>query len=244
MPKTTNDKPLDAIIVIPTYNESQNLKTLFEGQRLALKKTGYKVMIIDDGSPDGTAALAEKLGKRYPVIVHQRGAKLGLGSAYIFGFKEAIKLGPKYIISMDADLSHDPKYLPQMLRKAKGADIVLGSRYVKGGGVVNWGIHRRIMSRGANMMARFSLGVPAHDLTGAFRIFHREVLESIDLDSIKSNGYSFLEEILYLCKRKGFRFAEVPIIFKDRELGKSKLSKKEMVKFFWTLVRLRFSRRS
>ena len=233
----------EIILVIPTYNESQNLPLLVEGIDRAIKKESYIVFIIDDGSPDGTASLAEKLSKKYPITVFRRAGKLGLGTAYIFGFQEAFKLSPKFIISMDADLSHDPKYLPILLKKARaGADIVLGSRYIKGGGVQNWGIHRKIMSRGANLMARLALGIPANDLTGAFRCFKTQTLMSLDLESIKSNGYSFLEEILYLCVKQDFKIQEIPIIFKDRELGASKLSKKEMVKFFWTLIRLRFLR--
>ena len=234
----------ELVIVIPTYNEADNLRTLFEGISKALTKEHYRVLIIDDGSPDGTADLAEKLGKRYPVSVFRRAGKLGLGTAYIFGYKQAFRLNPKFICSMDADLSHDPKYLPALLKKARsGFDIVLGSRYISGGGVENWGLHRRIMSKGANTMARLFLGVPAHDLTGAFRCFRKEVLQSLDLDAITSNGYSFLEEILYLCVKKKYTIAEVPIRFKDREKGTSKLSKKEMLKFFSTLVRLRFGKK-
>jgi len=243
MAQKPDSKKPEIIIVIPTYNEAGNLRDLVHGIDAHLRHESYRVFFIDDGSPDGTANLAEELSAKYPITVFRRAGKLGLGTAYIFGYKEAFKQKPTYIVSMDADLSHDPKYLPQLLTKARlGVDIVLGSRYVPGGGVENWGIHRKIMSKGANGMARLFLGVPAHDLTGAFRCFRREVLESLELDSIKSNGYSFLEEILYLAVKKGYKIAEVPIMFKDREIGKSKLSRKEMVKFFWTLIRLRFFR--
>ncbi len=229
------------MIVIPTYNESGNLKKLVSGIDKAFNHESYKILFVDDASPDGTAQLAKQLAKKYPIQVISRSGKLGLGSAYITGYKKAFTQHPEFIMSMDADLSHNPAALPALLKQAlTGSDVVLGSRYVKGGGVQNWQWYRRLMSRGANTLARIALGVPAHDLTGAFRCFHTKVLESLDLDSIKSDGYSFLEEILYLCVKKGYSIAEVPIWYKERQIGRSKLSRKEMIKFFFTLIRLRF----
>lgn len=227
-------------IVIPTYNESENIKNLLESITGIMEKNkiDYKIIIVDDNSPDGTWQIVEEIMKNNKNIhLIKRAGKLGLGSAYIEGFKYAFGLNPDYIMSMDADFSHDPKYIPDFIEKIKYADIVVGSRYAKGGGV-SWKLHRRIMSKGANLMARILLRLKVSDVTGAFRLYKTNMLKSIDLDSIKSDGFSFLEEILFLCKKNKAKMTETPIFFNDRREGKSKLSKKEMVKFFFTIIRL------
>jgi len=232
-------------ITIPTYNEAKNIERLIEG--ILEQRVDSKIIIVDDNSPDGTADLAEELAKKYreKIFVIRRESKLGIGSAYVTGFKYAMdELNSDLILSMDADWSHDPKYLPDFVKKInEGYDVVVGSRYVDGGDILNWNIRRRLISRGANQFARHMLGLNISDLTTGYRCYKKETLKSIGLDNIKSNGYSFLEEILFLCKEKGFRIGETPIVFVERRNGKSKLSKKEMIKFFITILRLQFGAR-
>jgi dolichol-phosphate mannosyltransferase len=228
------------IVVIPTYNEAKNIEELV--RRLLAVQESVQVLIVDDDSPDGTGKIADKLEKKYTgkvSVLHRKG-KRGLGSAYIEGFQHVLKnMDADLIFSMDADFSHDPKYLPGFVDKiGQGFDLVVGSRYIKGGGM-SWELYRRILSRGANLFAKNMLGFRINDLTGAFRCYKREVLASIPLGTIKSDGFSFLEEILFLCKEKRFRMGEIPIFFLERQKGKSKLSRKEMVKFFLTIVRLK-----
>jgi dolichol-phosphate mannosyltransferase len=233
-------------VVIPTYNEKENIPVLVTKLIEIFNSTNLNgnIVIVDDNSPDGTGELADELAVNYKPQIHviHRSGKLGIGTAHIAGFKYSLdKLNADLIFSMDSDLSHNPEYLPDFIRlHEQGFNIVVGSRYVNGGGVKNWGLHRRIMSKGANMLASTILGMKVNDMTTGYRCYSRNALQKLDLDAIKSNGYSFLEEILYYCKKEGFEIGETPIIFIDRELGNSKLSKNEMVKFFMTIFRLRF----
>lgn len=227
-------------IIIPTYNEANNIRFIVE--RIFGLNLDAHIVIVDDNSPDGTGEIAEQLRMEFKPRVHviHRPGKLGLGSAYLAGFDYALKnLKPKYILTMDADLSHSPDVIPDFIKKMdEGYDVVVGSRYIPGGGV-EWQLYRRILSRGANLFAKTMLGFNVHDLTGAFRCYSREVLEGIDCSKINSDGFSFMEEILYLCKKANYKITEIPILFRERQKGKSKLSKLEMVKFFLTIVRLR-----
>nr|WP_321496392.1 polyprenol monophosphomannose synthase [uncultured Methanolobus sp.] len=232
-------------VVVPTYNEKDNLPVLIDKLKnvFDINNIDARIIVVDDNSPDGTGQIADELAVRYNQLIHviHRKGKLGIGSAHIAGFKYSIeKINADVIISMDSDLSHDPEYIPDLLRLyEKGYDVVVGSRYAKGGKVNDWGLHRRIMSKGANMLASTVLGVKVNDMTTGYRCYSKDTLLSLNLDSIKSDGYSFLEEILYYCKKKNARIGETPIIFVDRTLGTSKLSKKEIVNFFLTIVRLR-----
>lgn len=234
-------------IVIPTYNEKENLPELINKILNVFEKNQLNgnVIIVDDNSPDGTGHIADQLAERDSRIqvIHRKG-KLGIGTAHIAGFKHAIEVNHSDLIfSMDSDLSHDPKYLPNFIEMHEnGCDVVVGSRYVEGGGVVNWGLYRKAVSKGANLLASTLLGVKIHDMTTGYRCYDKKVLEKLDLDSIRSNGYSFLEEILFYCNKEDFSIGETPIIFVDRAHGKSKLSKKEMVKFFLTILRLMLKR--
>lgn len=229
-------------VIIPTYNERENLPPLTR-ELLSLAQVDH-LIVVDDNSPDGTGELAEKLAEKEPriVVVHRPG-KQGLGRAYVAGFRRAMKLGADVIITMDADFSHHPRYIPAMLsRLAESYDIVIGSRYVAGGGTRHWGVERQFLSAGANMVARLSLGLRAHDCTAGFRAYRRHVLESIPLDEIRSNGYSFLVEMLYRCQQAGFRVGEIPIIFEDRRHGQSKISREEIYKAMLTVFRLALDR--
>ena len=227
-----------AIIVTPTYNEQENIKKLIP-KIFSQKVEGvkFKVLVIDDNSPDGTAKEAKKF-KGVQVI--SRPAKLGLGSAYVTGFGEAIKQGADVIFSMDADLSHNFDYAKDFIKKIKeGNDVVIGSRYIKGGGT-NWPTSRKIISGGANTLARTILGVPAKDLTSGYRCYKASILKKALKNEFISTSYSFLEEMIYYCYKEGAKIGEVPIFFKDRTSGQSKLRKIEIAKFPFTLLRLRF----
>jgi dolichol-phosphate mannosyltransferase len=229
-----------AIIVTPTYNEKENIKKLIP-KILSQKIPGvkFKIIVIDDNSPDGTAKIAKKF-KNVQVI--SRPTKLGLGSAYVTGFGEAIKQGADVIFSMDADLSHNFDYAKDFITQIKqGSDVVIGSRYVKGGGT-NWPVSRKIISGGANVLARVILGVPANDLTSGYRCYKTSILKKALVNEFISTSYSFLEEMIYYCHKEGAKIAEVPIFFKDRTIGKSKLRKIEIIKFPFTLLRLRLSK--
>ena len=227
------------LIIIPTYNESDNIEKLLD--LISRTDPAAHVLIVDDNSPDRTYEIVERLMQTsYPgrLFLLKRAGKLGLGTAYIAGFKWALARDYDYIFEMDADFSHDPKYLPAFLAAIEKHDLVLGSRYVPGGGVKNWGLLGKIISRGGSLYARTILGLSLRDLTGGFKCFRRQVLESIDLDSVKSNGYSFQIEMTYRARCKGFRICETPIDFEDRTAGKSKMSRKiflEAVLMVWKL---------
>ncbi|MFC2023637.1 polyprenol monophosphomannose synthase [Chloroflexota bacterium] len=228
-------------VVIPTYNERENIDLLVES--LLNEKLGSQIIIVDDNSPDGTGELADGLALRYgSVHVIHRSGKLGLGTAHIAGMKRALADGLTRIITMDADFSHHPRYLPSLLASLDRFDVVIGSRYVTGGGTLQCTAARKALSRGANLFARSVLSLGAGDATAGFRGYRREVLESIDLDDIVSDGYSFLIEVLFRCQQKGFRIGEVPIIFEDRQRGASKISRTEIAKAMQTVVRLGWQR--
>jgi dolichol-phosphate mannosyltransferase len=215
-------------LVIPTYNEAENLAEIVRaaGARLAAAAPGdYRILIVDDSSPDGTGAIADSLAVEHDwVAVLHRPGKSGLGQAYLAGFDHALSHGANLLIEMDADFSHDPRYLPELLAAAEHADLVLGSRYVPGGGVRDWGLLRRLVSRGGGLYARVILGVGVRDLTGGFKCIRREVLEAIDLPSVRAEGYVFQIEVTYRAILAGFSVLEIPIVFADRTAGSSKMS--------------------
>jgi dolichol-phosphate mannosyltransferase len=213
----------NAVICLPTYNERANLERMVD----ALEPLGVRVLVIDDNSPDGTGELADMLAaERDWLSVLHRERKEGLGPAYLAGFHEALRGNAEYVLEMDCDFSHDPADVPRLLEACSaGADLALGSRYVAGGGTTNWGLGRRLVSAGGSLYARLLLGVQTRDLTGGFKCFRREVLEGIDLDSVRSKGYAFQIELTYRALRRGFRVVEVPILFSDRTEGQSKMSR-------------------
>lgn len=228
-------------VVIPTYNESDNIVTLVE-EILGLRAVSH-IIIVDDNSSDGTGQLAEKLAKQHQEVhVIHRPGKLGLGTAYIAGFKLALTLPTDCIMTMDADFSHHPRYIPSLVSQTRVYDLSIGSRYVDGGGTINCNLWRRFLSRMGNTVARLTLGLKATDCTAGFRCYRRQVLETIDLDSIFSSGYSFLVEILYRCQKLGYRVGEVPIIFENRRQGSSKISQSEVWKAAYTVLRLGWER--
>ncbi|MCI0669592.1 MAG: polyprenol monophosphomannose synthase, partial [Myxococcaceae bacterium] len=215
-----------ALVCVPTYNERDNLEPIVRA--ILAVDPRVDVLVVDDNSPDGTGKLADSLAAAEPrVRVLHRERKEGLGRAYLAAFRWALSQGYAYVLEMDADFSHDPRHLPTLLDTAEeGADLVLGSRYVQGGGTVNWGLLRRFISRGGSLYARTVLGVGVRDLTGGFKCFRRQVLESIDLGAVRSAGYAFQIELTYRTLRSGFTVAEVPIRFEDRRVGQSKMSRK------------------
>ena len=230
---------MKTLIIIPTYNEAENLQPLLEAVFSFVVATD--ILIVDDNSPDGTGDLADAIAaKDARVHVLHRSGKLGLGTAYIAGFKYAIAHGYDTAFEMDADFSHDPRYLPDFLKAIEHADLVIGSRYVRGGGTPNWSLVRRFISGGGNIFARFLLGIPVYDCTAGYRCYRREVLESIDLDTIQSQGYAFQVELAYRVMQQGFKIVEIPIIFMDRRVGKSKMSRKIVVEAFTYVLRTRF----
>ena len=235
-----------ALICLPTYNERENLGPITEAI-LAATPPDVDVLVIDDGSPDGTGLLADELAAREPrVHVLHRAKKEGLGKAYLAGFDWALARDYGLVLEMDADFSHDPGYLPAMLAKAEEADLVLGSRYVPGGGTVNWGFGRKILSRGGSLYARTILGVRVRDLTGGFKCFRREVLEAIELGTVECSGYAFQIELTYRAILRGFRVAEIPIVFADRRVGQSKMSRRivlEAIGKVWGMRGSAFARR-
>lgn len=234
---------MKTLIIIPTYNESDNIFTLLE--KVFQLSPSVHVLIVDDNSPDKTYEIVEKLAKeRYvgKLFLLRRAGKMGLGTAYIAGFKWALERDYDYIMEMDADFSHNPIYISKFLEEIKDYHLVLGSRYVNGGGVVNWGIIRKLISRGGSLYSRIILGLPLHDITGGFKCFRREVLESINLNKVKSNGYSFQIEMTYRAFLKGFKIKEIPIVFEDRNLGKSKMSRKIFMEAVFMVWRLRFAK--
>ena len=229
-----------ALVIVPTYNERDNISELLA--RILEEDSRLEVLIVDDGSPDGTGALADAIAEREPrVHVMHRPRKLGLGTAYIAGFKWALERDYAYVFEMDADFSHDPGHLTQFLEAVEDADLVLGSRYNRGKvTVVNWPIRRLMLSYAANLYARWVTGLPLDDSTGGFKCFRRSVLQAINLDAVKSNGYGFQIEVSYLAWRKHFRLVEIPIVFHDRTEGQSKMSRKIVWEAIWMVWRLRW----
>ncbi len=233
--------------VIPTYNEAANVERIVRAAAAELQRIvpgEHRILVVDDSSPDGTGAIADMLaGELDTVAVLHRAAKNGLGHAYLDGFACALSGGADLVIEMDADFSHDPRYLGDLLAAAGDADLVLGSRYVRGGGVRNWGLLRRLVSRGGGIYARLILHVRIHDLTGGFKCIHREVLEAIDLPSVRAEGYVFQIEVTYRAILAGFRVREVPIVFSDRTAGSSKMSSRIALEAMWLVPKLRRSAR-
>jgi len=228
------------LVVTPTYNERDNLPRFVRSVLEVVPEA--HVLVVDDASPDGTGAVADTLAAEDPrtTVLHRPG-KLGLGTAYVDAFRRALDLGYDVVVEMDADLSHDPKYLPAFLRAIEeGADVVLGSRNVPGGGVLGWGPGRHVLSKGGSLYARTLLGVPIRDLTTGFKAFTRRALLAIDIDTLRSNGYSFQIETTYRALRKGLRVTEVPIVFVDRRAGHSKMSRGIFAEAVVEVWRLRF----
>jgi dolichol-phosphate mannosyltransferase len=228
-------------VCLPTYNERENLERMVAALGGVLGDDGV-VLVIDDNSPDGTGEIADRLAEEHDwVHVLHRPRKEGLGPAYLAGFRRALELGADLIMEIDCDFSHDPADVPRLTAAAETADLVIGSRYVPGGGTRNWGLLRRLISRGGSLYAQILLGVPIRDLTGGFKCYRRAVLETIDLDAIDSKGYAFQIETTYRTIRSGFRVVEVPIVFVDRQVGGSKMSKAIVVEAVWKVPLLRIS---
>ena len=227
------------LVVIPTYNEAENIPQLIPA--VLRQGSGIDVLIVDDGSPDGTARIVQRIMKRSRrVHLLQRPGKMGLGTAYVAGFRYALDHLYGYVFEMDADFSHDPNEIPNFLAKAREYDLVIGSRYTNGVRVVNWPMRRLLLSYYANIYTRIMTGLPLHDATGGFKCYRRRVLESIDLDGIKSNGYAFQIEMSYKAWRRGFTLTEIPIVFMDRRVGTSKMSKQIVYEALFMLWKLRF----
>jgi dolichol-phosphate mannosyltransferase len=229
-----------ATVCLPTYNELDNLEPMLDALAAVLRD-GDRVLVIDDASPDGTGELADRLAQTRPFLgVLHRARKDGLGPAYVAGFRRAIADGAELVLEMDCDFSHDPADVPRLIAAAEdGADLVLGSRYVKGGAIPNWGLGRRAISLGGNLYAQLILGSRIRDLTGGFKCFRATVLQAIDLDATGSRGYAFQIETTYRVRRAGFRIREVPISFSDRELGHSKMSRAIVAEAVWKVPLLR-----
>ncbi len=234
---------MKTLIIIPTYNEYDNMRPLLD--QIFTYAPASDILIVDDNSPDGTGKLADEISAQNPRMhVMHRAGKLGLGTAYIAGFKYAVEHQYDAAFEMDADFSHDPRYLPDFLRAIESADLVIGSRYVAGGGTPNWSLLRRFISGGGNIFARAMLGLPIHDCTAGYRCYRRQVLESIDLESIESQGYAFQVELAYRVYKRGFKIVETPIIFLDRRVGKSKMSRAIFLEGFTWVVRARLGKTS
>jgi dolichol-phosphate mannosyltransferase len=233
-----------AWLILPTYNEAGNIEAFVEAVRGKLPASA-RILIVDDNSPDGTGEIADRLAERHEAVaVLHRPLKEGLGPAYIAGFRKALEGGAGFVLEMDSDFSHDPAYLPRLLDAGEGADLAIGSRYVPGGGVGDWSALRRAISRGGSAYARLVLGVGVRDLTGGFKCFRREVLEAIDLDSISSRGYAFQIEMTYRAIQRGFKVVEVPIVFRERRAGTSKMDRSIVAEAVWRVPLLRFGGKS
>jgi dolichol-phosphate mannosyltransferase len=229
-----------AIVCLPTYEERENLEPMLRALGEVLGPAD-RVLVIDDNSPDGTGELADRLAGELPFVdVLHRERKDGLGRAYIAGFRLALERGAELVLEMDCDFSHDPQDVPRLIAAARDADLVLGSRYVRGGGVRDWGLVRRLISRGASLYTQLLL-MPVRDATGGFKCFRREVLEALDLDAIGSRGYMFQIEATFRVRRLGFRVLEIPITFADREVGGSKMSRSIVLEAVWKVPALRLA---
>jgi dolichol-phosphate mannosyltransferase len=236
-----------AWLILPTYNEAENIEAIVLAAAAALARApceGFRVLVVDDGSPDGTGQIAERLAAEHPwVQVLHRTAKEGIGPAYLAGFRHAMRHDAAFVLEMDSDFSHDPSDLARLLQAvADGADLALGSRYVPGGAVSDWGLLRRLVSEGGSTYARIVLGLDVRDLTGGFKCFRREVLQAIHFDSVRSQGYAFQVELTYRAVRAGFRVSEVPIVFRDRQRGQSKMSWRIAAEAMWLVPQLRLGR--
>jgi dolichol-phosphate mannosyltransferase len=232
-------------LILPTYNEAENIEAIVAASAEVLAGAGpdgFRILVVDDGSPDGTGAIADGMAaEREWLEVLHRTEKNGIGPAYLAGFRHALDRGAGYVMEMDSDFSHDPADLARLLAAVReDADLALGSRYVPGGGVSDWGLLRRFISEGGSTYARLVLGLSVRDLTGGFKCFRREVLEAIHFDSVRSRGYAFQVELTYRAVRGGFRVVEVPIVFRDRERGQSKMSWRIAVEAIWLVPGLRF----
>jgi dolichol-phosphate mannosyltransferase len=228
-----------SVVCLPTYNERENLETMIRALGDVLRD-GDRVLVIDDASPDGTGGIADRLAAELPYVgVLHRERKEGLGPAYLAGFRRALADGAELVLEMDCDFSHDPADVPRLIAATDEADLALGSRYVPGGAVRNWGLMRRAISAGGSLYARLLLGVGVRDLTGGFKCYRRAVLETIDLDAITSKGYAFQIETTYRALRDGFRVVEIPITFIDRQEGGSKMSNRIVLEGFWKVPVLR-----
>jgi dolichol-phosphate mannosyltransferase len=230
-------------LILPTYNEAENIEPFARAVTGQLETVGmpFTVLIVDDGSPDGTGRIADRLADDLPQLrVLHRPHKAGLGRAYLAGFATALEAGAELVLEMDSDFSHDPADLPRLVAASRAADLVLGSRYVPGGGVTDWGLLRRLVSRGGSAYARLVLGVPVRDLTGGFKCFNRRVLEGIELDEVQANGYQFQIELTYRAARAGFTVTEVPILFRERRVGTSKMTPRIALEAVWRVPALRF----
>ena len=232
----------DVWVILPTYNEAENLERIVAAVLEQLPPS-RRILIVDDNSPDGTGEIADRLAAEdESVEVLHRQSKEGLGPAYLAGFRVALEAGAQRIVEMDADFSHDPSYLPALIEATERVDLAIGSRYVPGGGITDWGPMRRFISRGGSAYARAALGLPVKDLTGGFKCFRRIVLETINLDTIEARGYAFQVETTYRTIKEGFRVVEVPIVFKDRTDGTSKMSKAIVAEAMWRVPAMRFRR--
>ncbi len=236
-----------AWLILPTYNEAENIEAIVAAAGEALARAPcaeHRVLVVDDSSPDGTGEIADRLAAEHAwVKALHRTTKEGIGPAYLAGFAHALEHGAAYVLEMDSDFSHDPADLPRLLQAiADGADLALGSRYVPGGGVRDWGLLRRVISEGGSTYARWVLGLRVRDLTGGFKCFRREVLEAIHFDSVRSQGYAFQVELTYRAVRAGFHVVEVPIVFRDRQRGTSKMSWQIAAEAMWLVPRLRYGR--
>ena len=235
-----------AWLILPTYDEAENIAAIVAAARAVLEQSApgaHRILVVDDGSPDGTGDIADALAAEHDdVEVLHRTTREGLGPAYLAGFAHALGHGAQFVMEMDADFSHDPADLARLLAAARDADLVLGSRYVAGGGVTDWGRIRRLVSRGGSWYARVVLGLDVRDLTGGFKCFRREVLEAIDLPTVRSRGYAFQVELTHRAVHAGFRVVELPIVFRDRELGHSKMSWRIAGEAALLVPQLRFSR--
>ncbi len=229
---------MKTLVIMPTYNEKENIERIVP--EILDKGESIDVLIVDDNSPDGTGRIADRMAEiNSRIFVLHRDKKAGLGTAYKSGFRYALENGYDYVFEMDADFSHDPKYIPSFLEAVKKDDLVLGSRYISGVNVINWPMSRLMLSYYANVYTRWVTGLPVRDATGGFKCFRRRVLESVELDKVKSEGYSFQIEVSFRAWKKGFKIKEIPIVFEDRREGQSKMSKKIVREAVWMVWKLR-----
>ena len=234
---------MKTLVVVPTYNEAGNLPYL-TSQLLSLNVPDLELLVVDDNSPDGTAAVVEELKARHPGRVHvlRRPKKEGIGPAYVAGFREALRLEAAVVVQMDADLSHPPEYVPALLEGIKTYDVVVGSRYIAGGGIAgHWGFVRRLLSRGGDLYVRWILELHIQDTKSGFKAFRREVLEQISLETIRSSGFVFQAEVLYRCQKMAFRIQEIPFLFQERGAGRSKMSLAIVLEALWRCIQIRWA---